>query len=341
MKKRILSAICVAVLALASVLAFAGCSEKNKSVKIGVSFGVGGATRWVSEKAFMEERAKELGAEIEVRLNTTDKPKTQKDDCFELIDSGIDVLILTPRDVSNVKEILDYAAEKKVKVINYARVALGESVELFVGYDSESIGKSMGQYLAEKVYKGDYIILQGDPGDGNALLLYQGSMRAINPIKDNINIILDAAVEGWSADKAKEMVKDAVAKNGNKIDAILAPNDKIAGAAREALKELGVENHVVITGMDAEIDATKRIIAGEQDMTIYMDLKELSITAINEAFNMATGKKVNVNANFDNETDKGVNANLITGKLVTNKNIDTILIDSGYFTKEEVYGNQQ
>lgn len=340
MKKRILSVLCVVILAFASVLAFAGCSAKDKNVKIGVSFGVGGASRWVSEKKFMEERAKEVGAEIEVRLNTTDKPKTQIEDCKELIDSGIDVLILTPRDVSNVKEILEYANEKKVKVINYARVALGEKVELFVGYDSDSIGKSMGQYLTEKVYQGDYIILRGDPADGNATLLYQGTMRAINQVKDKINIIMDSPVAGWSADEAKKLVKDAVAKNGNKVDAILAPNDALAGAAREALKELGVEQSVAITGMDAELDAAKRIVAGEQDMTVYMDLRELATTAIDEACNMAKGQKVNVNINFDNNTDGGVSANLISGKVVTEKNIDKILIDSGYFTKEDVYGVQ-
>lgn len=334
MLKRIVSLLFVVALFLMS---FSACGSAKKNVKIGVSFGVGEAVRWGHEKEYMEMRGKELEAEVEVRLNQTDTPKTQAEDCIEMIDNGIDVLILTPRDVNNIKEVLDYAKEKKVPVINYARVVLGEQVDLFVGYDSARIGQRMGQYLSEAVYQGDYIILRGDPGDNNATLLYDGAMRYITPLEDNINIIMDEAVPGWSPEEAKKMVKDAVAANGNQVDAILAPNDKIAGACAEALAELGVTKHVAITGMDAELDAAKRIAAGTQDATIYMDLKELAGTAIEEAYHMATNQTVNVNAEFDNQSDQALEANLITGQLVTKENMDKVLIDSGYFTKDQVY----
>ena len=95
---------CLGSLLLVATL-LSGCSTKEDAVKIGVSFGVGSASRWPLEQGYMEERAKELGDEIEVRLNTTDTPKTQQEDCFEMIDSGIDVLILTPRDVNKTEEI--------------------------------------------------------------------------------------------------------------------------------------------------------------------------------------------------------------------------------------------
>lgn len=287
----------------------------------------------------MEERAKELGDEIEVRLNTTDTPKTQQEDCFEMIDNGIDVLILTPRDVNNTKEILDYAKKKNVKVVNYARVVLGDNVDLFVGYDSGRIGQSMGQYLSEKVYEGDYIILRGDSGDHNATLLYEGAMRYIDPIRGNINILMDEAVPGWSADTAKEIVKNAVAQNGNRVNAILAPNDKLAGACADALTELGVTTPVVITGMDAELDAVKRIVGGRQDMTVYMDLKDLARKAVEEADKMGRNQEVDVNADFNNQGESTVASYLINGQVVTKQNIDKILIDNGYYTKEAVYGN--
>lgn len=325
-------------ISLAFSLALVGCSQKNEPVKIGVSFGVGAATRWDQEEQYMIDRANELGAEIEVRLNRTDKPKTQQQDCIELIDSGIDVLILTPRDVNEVSGILDYAKKKNVPVISYARVVFGEKVDLFVGYDSERIGQKMGQYLTEAAYQGNYIILQGDAGDNNATLLYTGVMRYIDPIKDNINILLDAPVSGWSPNEAGIMVQDAITKANGKIDAILAPNDKIAEACAQVIEDMGIENHVVITGMDAELPAIQRIIAGKQDMTIYMDLKELATTAINEAYHIAKGETVNVNAEFDNKSDAPIDANLITGQTVVKENVDRILIDSGYFTHEEVYG---
>lgn len=334
LKKFLASLIAAAML----VLCFTGCAPGKKNAKIGVSFGVGAATRWDSEAEFMKSQAAELGAEIDVRINRTEEVKSQKQDCFEMIDSGIDVLILTPRDVTKVSEILDYAKSKNVPVISYSRVVLGQKVDLFVGYDSERIGQKMGQFLSELVYKGNYIILQGPPEDNNATLLYNGMMQQINTIKDNINIILDASVPGWSPEEAGKLVKEAITKADGKIDAILAPNDKIAEACANVIKELGVENHVAITGMDAEITAIKRIVEGTQDMTMYMDLESLARTAVTEANNMATGKKVNVNAEFDNQSDAPIAANLIAGEIIVKSNIDRILIESGVFTKEEIYG---
>lgn len=332
--KKIRCLFCVALLA---GLVVSGCGQGKKEVKIGVSFGAGPAVRWDYESEYMQEHAEELGAEIEVRMNRTDEPKTQKEDCFEMIDSGIDALILMPRDATKAGEILAYAKEKEVPVISYARVILGEPVDLFVGYDSERVGQRMGQYITEAAYEGDYIILKGDEQDNNATLLYDGAMRYIDPIRANINVILEEAVPGWDPELAKQMIVEAVNKNNGKVDAILSPNDKIAGAAREALIEAGVETPVIITGMDAELDAAKRIIADTQSMTVYMDLRELANTAIDEAYHMGAGEKVNVNAEFDNRSGGTIPSNLITGQVVTKENLDRLLIDSGYFTKAEVY----
>lgn len=349
MTRTILRGILAAALAIPILLVGAGCSTESQApspdkaqngdpVKIGVSFGVGDASRWVSEQQYMENRAAELDVEIEVRLNKTDEPKTQTEDCIEMIDGGIDVLILTPRDVNNVQDILAYAKQHNVPVVDYARAITNEDVDLFVGYDSDRIGQTLGQYLTELVDEGDYIILSGDPGDYNAELLNEGALRYIDPIRSDINVILETSVPGWSPDAAKQLVYDAVSANGNSVDAILAPNDKIAGACREALDELGITDPVIITGMDAELDAAKRVVDGKQSVTVYMDLEELATTAVDEACHLARGEAVNANADFDNGTENGITANLITGKLVTKENLDKILIDSGYFTREDVYG---
>lgn len=77
----------------------------------------------------------------------------------------------------------------------------------------------------------------------------------------------------------------------------------------------------------------------EQDATVYMDLKSMAYTAVNEAYNMATKKKPNVNSEFDNESKFKIDAFLINGKLITRENIDRVLIAPGHFTHEQIYGN--
>ncbi len=335
LKKWLLFCIC----ALMPLLGLCGCEDNARKVKIGVSMGVGSATRWQREKAFMEERAKELGADIEVRLNLTDKPKTQAEDCLELLSEGIDVLIITPRNVRNVLDILEYARQRNVKVLSYARAVMGGNVELFIGYDTYKIGQSMGQHLTEKVYRGDIIILKGDENDFNTPLLYYGAMKYISPLieQGDLKVILDTYVPKWSPAEAQKLVKEAVAANGNRVDAIFASNDQLAGAAAEALRELNVTGHVVITGMDAELPAVKRILAGTQDATVYMDLKELAYAAVDEAYNIAKKKKINANSELDNDSPNKINAFLINGRVVTRENIDKVLIEPGHFAKEDIY----
>lgn len=315
-----------------------GCKDINKSKgKIGVSLAVGNAARWEQEKEYMQKRADELGVEIEIKLNIKNESKTQEKDCFELINSGIDVLIITPRNGNDMSKIIKYAEKNKVKIISYARIILKEKIDLHIGYDSKRMGQMQGQYLAEKVYRGNYIILKGDENDDNANLLYEGALRYIEPIKNDINIILDTSISNWSPKVAKELVMSAIKANNNEIDAILAPNDKIAEGCAEALEELNIKKNVAITGMDAELSAIRRILNEKQDVTIYMDLKELADTAIDEAFNMIQNKPVNINAEYDNKSGKKIASHLITGRLVTKQNIDRILIENKVFTKEEIY----
>ena len=152
---------------------------------------------------------------------------------------------------------------------------------MFIGYDTYKIGQNLGKHLSERVYKGNFIVLKGDKGDFNTHFLYDGANKYIEPMLGaGANVILNDYVPGWSAETAKEMVKKAVIANDMKLDAVLCPNDGLAGGAAAAVKELGLKNHVIIVGMDAELAAVKRLVAGTQDATVYMDLKNMASAAV-------------------------------------------------------------
>lgn len=317
-------------------LGLSGCGEK-KTPKIGVAFGVGPATRWAKEIQYMNDYAKELDVKIEARLNTDEKEKSLAQDCFELIDSGIDVLIVRPRNVHGMKEVVDYAHKNSVKIISYDSVIENENIDLFIGYDSEYVGQILAQYLSEAAPKGDYIFVWGD-SNRNIEDMRRGAMKHLSPNQDQINIVTEATIPGWSVEETKKIIKKTISANGNKVDAIFAFNDKLAGACAEACAELGVTNPVVIAGMDAELAAIKRIVAGTQSCTAYMDLKDLARSTIDHAINLAKGQKGEINSHTDNGSDTPVPSYLLARKLVTKQNINRILIQSGYYTKEQVYG---
>ena len=89
-----------------------------------------------------------------------------------------------------------------------------------------------------------------------------------------------------------------------KLDAVLCPNDGLAGGAAAAVQELGLKNHVIIVGMDAELAAVKRLVAGTQDATVYMDLKNMASAAVDQAVALAKGEKVTANSEIANEKEK-------------------------------------
>ena len=97
-------------LVLLLLVCLCGCESPDKP-KLGISFGVGEAKRFPLEMAYMKERAAELGMEVEGRLNKDEMPP-QKQDCFEMIDSGISVLIITPRDGRKAEQIVAYAKKR-------------------------------------------------------------------------------------------------------------------------------------------------------------------------------------------------------------------------------------
>lgn len=330
-----------ACLVFISLCLFACDNAANKpNGKLGISFSVGPALRWQKESAFMQERAKALGLEVDMRFDTSGDPDKQIADCLELIDNGASVLIIMPRNVRQMGEVLTYAAQKDVKVISYARAIMDNKVELFVGYDCYKIGQSLGKHLTEKVYKGDVIVLKGDAADFNTPMLYYGAMQYIRPLvgEGGLRIILDEYVAKWSPGEAKQMVKKAVAANKNHVDAILAPNDKLAEAAAEALQELKITKTVVITGMDAELSALKRLVNGTQDVTVHLDLKDMAYAAVDEANNIIKSRELSVNSVLDNEKAEKIKAYLVNGKIVTRENIDKVLIEPGYYSREEIYG---
>ena len=221
MLKKWLSCICAAIL----LLGLGGCEDNSRKVKIGVSIGAGGAARWQKDMAFMQERAKALGADIELRLNLPDSSKTQAEDCLEMLSDGIDVLIITPNNTRKVDDVLMYAKQKNTKVVSYARAVMGGNVDLFVGYDCYKIGQNMGQHLTEKVYHGDIIVLKGDVNDFNTPFLYYGAMKYIKPLIENgkLNMVLDAYVPKWSPAEAKPSPQTATVSMRSSPPMIASP----------------------------------------------------------------------------------------------------------------------
>jgi len=304
---------------------------------IGVSLPDITIPRWAEDKMIMEEYAQSKGVALKIENAEYDAAK-QAAQVDNLIAQGINVLILVPVDLSAAPALVEKAHKAGIKVVDYDRLIPNSDVDIFISFNGKKVGELQGEYLIRAVPRGNYIILSGDPGNLNSKLYKDGAMEYIQPLASigNINIVADKPVEKFDPKIAYEIVEDTLIANKNKIDAILAPNDILAGASIEALKSKGLAGKVPVTGQDADLDAVRRIMQGTQLMTVFKDFREEAKTSIDIALKLATGKAIYV-YDYVANGKTNVPSILLTPIAVDKSNIREVLIDSGFYTVSEVY----
>ena len=310
----------------------------NDKVRIGFSMDTLKEERWQRDKALVEQRCQEVGAECDIQVaNGDDSLQTKQAD--NLLTKGVDVLIVAPHNGQIAASIVEAAHKQGVPVISYDRLIRNADVDLYVSHQVVKIGQMQGQYALDHVAKGNYVLIGGSPTDNNALLLRDGQMQVLKPPIDrgDIKVISDQFAKEWKPEEAHRITEDALTKTSNNIQAIVASNDGTAGGAVSALPPELV-GKVLITGQDAALDAVQRIAQGEQTMTIYKPIKPLAFAAVDSAVKLARGEKVETTDKVNNGKID-VPAILFEPIVVDRSNIMSTVIKDGYHRMEDVFKN--
>jgi putative multiple sugar transport system substrate-binding protein len=97
----------------------------------------------------------------------------------------------------------------------------------------------------------------------------------------------------------------------------------------------------IVTGQDAEIASVKLINDGVQFATIFKDTRKLAEQAViaSEAYLSGDEPEANDTESYDNGV-KVVPSFLLESDIVYKDNIQALLVDSGYWTADEVASGQ-
>ena len=315
-----------------------GRSAKGGPVRIGFSMDTLKEERWQRDKVLVEQRCKEVGAECEVQVaNGDDAVQTKQ--CDNLLTKGVDVLIVAPHNGQIAASIVEAAHRQGVPVISYDRLIRNSDVDLYVSHQVVKMGQMQAQYALEHRPKGNYVLIGGSQTDNNALLLMDGQMSVLQPAIDrgDIKIVTKQFAREWLASEALRITEDALTKNNNDIQAIVASNDGTAGGAISALPPQLI-GKVLVTGQDAALDAVQRIVEGRQTMTIYKPIRPLAYSAVDSAIKLAHKEKVDAKDKVNN--GKLDVPSILQEPIVLDKNnvMDTVIKD-GYHKMEDVYKN--
>lgn len=310
----------------------------KKKLTIGFSMDTLKEERWHRDRDLFKAKVESLGGEALIQAANGDDA-LQNSQAENLLTQGVDVLVVVPHNAKTTATIVESAHKLGVPVIAYDRLILDADLDMYVSFDNVKVGEMQAEYLVKRKPTGNYVLIGGAPTDNNARLFRDGQMNVLKPLidKGDIKIVSDQWANNWQPSEGLKIMENALTKNNNQVDGVVASNDGLAGAAIQALGEQKLAGKVFISGQDAELSATQRIAAGTQSMTVYKPIKLLADKAAEVAVKLAKKEPVGDTTKPVNNGKKDVPSVLLTPVAVDKDNLASTIIADGYQKLEDVY----
>src|SRR5919202_1380376 len=288
-----------------------GSSENSnpKDVTIGVAMPTQTSERWIADGNNVKKQLEDKGYKVDLQYANDDIP-TQSQQIDQMITKGDKVLVVAAIDGTALSSQLQAAADAGIKVISYDRLIRdSKNVDFYVSFDNYKVGVAQ----ANALLRGLGVVDKDGKPTGE---------------KGPFNIELFA---------------------GSLDNGVLSPYDGLSRGIITALQNAGYGPKIdsspkpmpIVTGQDAEIASVKLIADGVQSSTIFKDTRLLAEQAVAAAAAFAEGKEPEANdtKTYDNGV-KVVPSYLLPVETVYADNIQSALVDSGYWTADEVAKGQ-
>ena len=339
---------------------------------VGVAMPTQTYERWVADGNNIKEGLEGKGFTVDMQYADDDIP-TQQQQIDQMINSGVSVLLIASIDGASLSSQLDAAEAAGIPVIAYDRLLTdNENVDFYVTFDNYKVGVNQANALMyglglldEDFEKADDApegplnieLFTGSLDDNNAHLFWQGAIDTLQPYFDDGTLTVlsgqmdidQAATQRWEQETAQKRMENLLTthyNSGEELAGVLAPADPLSRGIINALQNAGLgptieEGLPIVTGQDAEIASIKLIADGVQSSTIFKDTRNLAEQAIVAAESILNGEDPEAN---DTETyDNGVvvvPSYLLEVQMVLEDNYEEIMVDSGYYTEEQVESGQ-
>ncbi|MBQ7752448.1 MAG: substrate-binding domain-containing protein [Treponema sp.] len=261
----------------------------------------------------------------------------QKRQIHYLVEKGIDVLVVVPKNAEELSDSIQKIKAKNIPVVSYDRLLRNCDVDLYVTIDCYEVGRLMANGMLNVTNKRNWYCILGAKEDFNMSMVSTGLRQAITG--RNISIDNIFYTDGWNYDLSYQHMLDLI--SSKKIPQVLiCGNDAIASSVLQALREYRFNDHIPICGQDADIEACQNILRGRQDFTIYkpiMELAEKSAELAVELAKVKNAEKLEGVSETINNGAKDVPVFWLKPTLVDKNNIEDIIINSGFHSKSEIY----
>jgi D-xylose transport system substrate-binding protein len=275
-------------------------------------------------------------------LNAQGDPAKQLSQAEQLITNGAAAIVLDPVDAAASAAIVELASSKGVPIIGYDRLPAGP-VSYAVMNSLVAIGERQATALL------DALAEAGTPLDSGVIVAINGDATTAGVdsiiagrdgvLGDQVTIGKEYFTKTWDpAEAQKEMDQAINALGKDQIIGVYVMNDGMAGGVAASLDSAGVSPYPPITGLDGDLPALQRIVAGKQDSTLFRPYALFAGAAAEAALALASGKAPPAEDEIvQNTTGHDVPAVYpATPVIITRETLKQEMIDKGYITAAEV-----
>ena len=306
---------------------------------VGVSWNNYQEERWAKWDEPALKKAIEAGGGTYISNDAKSSAETQASNLENLVTQGAKVLVVLAQDGTAIKPAVTSAIEGGVPVIAYDRL-IEEPKALYITFDNKGVGKMQAEAVFAKVPKGNYVIIKGNKADANADFLRSGMDEVIKAAVDSgdIKIVGETYTDNWDPAKAQTEMEQFLTSTSNKVDAVLAENDGMAGGVIAALDAQGLAGKVPVSGQDGDQAALNRVALGTQTVDVWKDARALGTAAGEAAIALcanADASKVAGASPFTTPGGNDLSTILLTPIPVTQDNLDVVL-DAGWIAKADL-----
>ncbi|HEY8582967.1 MAG TPA: sugar ABC transporter substrate-binding protein [Capillimicrobium sp.] len=291
-----------------------------------------------------ERKVGELCPDCEVIYSNADGDASRQQQQAEAaITEGAKVIVISAVDVASAGAIVQRAEQADVQVIAYGRLIPDAPIDFYVSIDPFKVGQQQAEVQLDAMEKAGVssprvVMINGAPTDSNSKPYKDGALQTYE--ERGAKVVESYDTPDWSPDKAQQEMEQALTALGKDgFDGVYSANDGMAGGAIAALKGGGLNPaDRFVTGQDAELAAIQRILAGEQLMTVYQPLIQLSETAAELAVPIAQGTEPP--ADVAPETvDNGagdIKSALLDTIAITKDNIEDTVVKDGFLDVQDI-----
>ncbi len=251
---------------------------------VGVSISTLNNPFFVSLEEGINNLAEENGTKIK-SLDAQNDTAKQTNDVDDLIQQGVDILLINPVDSSAITPAVESANAKGIPVITIDRSSESGKILALVASDNVEGGEMAAEYIKQISGENvETVQLEGVPGASASRERGKGFM---NIAEESLNVI-DSQTANFDRAEGLTVMENMLQANPN-IKAVFAQNDEMALGAIEAIKAAGLSGSIQVVGFDGTEDGINSVKAGVLSATVAQQPEEMGRLALQAAFDHFAG----------------------------------------------------